>query len=307
VLEADTQPSEEPTEVVTKDEDAPVVATTKEGESSATPADPSAKPDVRTDVDGVGAFTDGSNEEASKPDVKTEADGKGGITDASNEEASKPDSTEDLGSDSSDNAGFNKDKTTDDSGPTKTFDDNSTNAVTDTAYPSSGGVTGAAVEAAKPGTAKPQKTPGVDVEADARVDVEDSENFDNPQKGTDQWTGTGGNGVTKQQPPVTPKVGPGNDVKSSRIFQAVRLADTEISVGITNEADKYNRIAEIAEYSPEEFKAAATVVARVKKAGLSKRVARQATSIPSLQQAPKPAEPVEKTASVEADEAIFLS
>lgn len=299
VLEADTQPSEEPAdEIVTKDEPAPTTAS----KEAAEPADPSGKAKKQVDVTGVGGVDEDSNEAASKPDTKVNVTDKGGVADASNEQASKPDSTESVGDTNSDNAGFDTTKTTDDSGPTATFplgdkDIDAGRVHDNEPFPKGG---------AKTGPAKPPKTPGLDVDADARVDLENSDGFKNDTvTGTDQWTGTGGNGVTRQQDPVTQQVGPGNDVKSSSVFRALKLADTEVKLGLTKEDDKYNRIAELAELSDAEFKAAATVVARVKTAGLAKRTAR-ATSVPNLQRSPEPE--VKKEASSEVpDEAVFFS
>jgi hypothetical protein len=83
------------------------------------PGDTSA--DARVDVTGIGGVMDASNEQASKAEAQIGLEGVGGtgLSDVS------ADSTESLptASEGSDDSGFNTDKTTDDSGPTKTFGD----------------------------------------------------------------------------------------------------------------------------------------------------------------------------------------
>jgi hypothetical protein len=88
-------------------------------------ADGSTPPDAgagaRVDVTGVGGVMDSSNEEASRAEAQTDVTGIGGT----GVEGVEADSTTSLttASPTSDDSGFNKDKTTGDSGPTKTWGD----------------------------------------------------------------------------------------------------------------------------------------------------------------------------------------
>jgi hypothetical protein len=126
---------------------------------------------------------------------------------------------------------------------------------------------------------------------DERVDVEKNGPTPNPQEGTDQWTGTSGNGVTRQQDPVTRKVDPNIEGKpgksSAKLFAAFRLADTEVELGMTPAEEKYDRVSELEGQSIDQIEAAFQTLARVKTAGLSKQAATTrtaATRVPSLQQ-----------------------
>ena len=232
----------------------------------------------RVDVEGVGGVIDATNEKASKPDgphsyenagKTVDVTGKGGVIEDSNTEASKPsEGTENLptAARDSDDAGFNKDKTTDDSGPTKTFDNSNepSSAVTDKVFPT------AAKQGVKP-------IGGPDVQPQRRENLEQESGFSNPQDGTDQWTGTGGNGVTKQQDPVTKKVDPGITQRSSfaHVVAAMKLADTEVELGLLDKDKKYDRVAELEALTPEELAAEERVVSRVKTAGLAKVATRR--------------------------------
>lgn len=228
---------------------------------AAEPADSSGKADKRIDVEGVGGVMDASADAASKADKQVDVEGKGGVIDASNAEASEPDEKQSV-EETSENAGFDKGKRTQDSGPTRTWTEGGGSAVTDKAFAH-------VTEAAKQGV-KPEG--GSDVQPQRREDVEQESGFSNPQNGTDQWTGTGGNGVTRQADPVTRKVDPNIEQprKSSHIFSAIKLADTEVAVGLTPEEKKYDRIAELEALTPEELAAEERVVARIKTAGLAK-------------------------------------
>lgn len=246
---------------------------------AADPADSSGKPDKRVDVEGVGGVISPSNEEASKPEgahswepkgVTVDVTGKGGILEDSNAEASKPsDGTVSLptAGEGSNDSGFNKDKTTDDSGKTKTFDNSNEpgSAVTDKAFPT----------AAKKGT-DPADPVG---KADQRINVEEPPH-DRVGPGTDQWTGTDGNGVTRQADPVTNKPTQSGGIKASGLISlaALKLADTEVELGITPKDDKYNRLAELAELSEEEIAAEQRALAKVKTAGLSRTASRGGVS-----------------------------
>jgi hypothetical protein len=311
-IKSDPTPvSDEPKESIIKDEAKPVTSSTRtaadlvavagqtQQENSmsdhrtadATPADPSGKPDKRVDVTGVGGVIDANNEAASKPEgahswepkgTTVDVTGKGGILEDSNAEAAKPSvGTQDV----------EKVVKTQDSGPTKTFDNSNepNSAVTDRAVQSH-----AEREAAKSGV-KPNG--GADVQPQRREDVETVVET-KPQSGTDQWTGTGGNGVTRQADPVTKKVDPNIDVKKSQvtshIVNAFKLADTEVELGMLDASAKYARVAELEGEEPAVVEAQLQTLARVRTAGLAKQPT--VTRLPSLKQASRD-ESQEKTAS----------
>jgi hypothetical protein len=289
-----TPATDEPQESVVSDQERPVTSTfrtamdliraansnqgnTMENENRIAAEAPSGVgAQKRVDVEGVGGVIDATNEKASQPEgphsyenagTTVDVTGKGGILEDSNAEASKPSQgTESLptaGRDS-DDSGFNKDKTTDDSGPTKTWSENkNAPGVTDKVFPT------AAKQGVKP-------IGGSDVQPQRRENVEQESGFSNPQDGTDQWTGTGGNGVTKQQDPVTKKVDPNIEQRKSafaHVVAAMKLADAEIELGVLDPEQKYDRVAELEGLTPEELAAEERVISRVKTAGLSKKTA----------------------------------
>jgi hypothetical protein len=273
--------TDEPQETVIRDESKPVTSRSAAGlieaagqtqtqENSmandprvaAEPADPSGKPDKRIPVDGVGGFMDANAEAASAPDKRIDPTGKGGFMDADNASASKPDEKQSIEGGDGDNAGFNHDKTTDDSGPTKTFPNNGTRAVTDQAFPT------AAVQGVKP-------IGGPDVQPQRREDVESDAGWNNPGTQTDQWTGTGGNGVTRQQDPVTnvPTQSGGGKASgiTSHIVNVMKLADTEIDLGMIHQDAKYARIAELEREDEAVIAARLDTLKRVRTAGLKRQ------------------------------------
>lgn len=310
-LQSNPRPAtDEPQENILSDQDKPVtnrtaasmIAAVNQGDKMSdtkTAADaPTAdtRADKRVDVTGVGGVMDPSAEAASKADAQVDVEGTGGVIEDSNAEASAPDHKENLptAGEGSDDAGFNKDKTTQDSGQTKTFDNSNEpgSAVTQKSFPTAG------VEAAKQGV-KPNGGP--DVQPSKRVDVESDEGWNNPGTDTDQWTGTDGNGVTKQQPPVTDKV---YAPFTASVVQILKIADAEVDLGLTSVEEKYDRIAELEAASPEALEATAKVLARVKTAGLKKSAATKQGGVgrvPSLARAAS----VESSVPTEADEQMF--
>jgi hypothetical protein len=306
---------DEPNETVTSDQTTPVTSAFRTAQEliaaaakrnqeknmsdqtkvAADPADASAKPDKRVDVEGVGGVIDATNEQASKPEgahswepkgVTVDVEGKGGVLEATNEEASAPSvGTESLPSGDQDNAGFQDGGQTGDH--TKTWDNSNEpgSAVTDKAFPTS----------AKKGT-DPVDPVG---KADERIDVE-TPPHDRVGPDTDQWTGTNGNGVTRQQDPVTKKVDPNIEQPKSSAFvsvAALKLADTEVELGITEKSDKYNRLAELADLSEEEIAAETRAIAKVKTAGLTRTASKGgAGRLPSFKriasEEPKQPQPV---------------
>lgn len=314
---------EPPKETVTNDQDQPITsafrtarqlieaAKSNQGTNmsdhnrvAATPL-PDAKPDKRVDVTGVGGVDHANNVDASKPagahsweseGKQVDVTGKGGVLQDSNAEASKPSAGTESIEQTSDNAGFDKKKTTDDSGPTKTWSENhNAPGVTDKAFPTS------AVEAAKQGV-KPLSVPEpFSVQPQDRINVESEEFWKTKGTDTDQWTGTGGNGVTRQQDPVTKATIEGDNIinlhpKGSMVsIAALRLADTEEELGLITRDERYKRLTELSELSPDELAAEERVVSRVKTAGLAKGGAPTSGRMPSF----KHAKSIEKTAAVE--------
>jgi hypothetical protein len=262
------------------------------------------KADKRVDVNGVGGVMQGTNEEASRPDADSTVDGKGGIIQDSNAEASKPDHKESLptAGEGSDDSGFNKEKNINTDQKTRTFDNSNEpgSAVSDKVFSP---WSASNHDAAKQGV-QPHSGPGVfDTKQQDRVNVESDEFWTTKGTDTDQWTGTGGNGVTKQQNPVTPKVDPGIDVKKmTNVVELFKIADLEVELGLVNPEDKYDRIAELEQASAEEIQATSKVLARVKTAGLARRTA--ATTPQGIGRVPS-MRSTARTAHVERDESIF--
>jgi hypothetical protein len=224
----------EPKETVISDQDKPVTAAfrtamdlitaaqntgekmadnTHRVADGATPADPVAKADKQVDATGIGGVMDASNESASKADTRVAPDGKGATgPESTNESATSPDSSESLptADENSDDSGFNHDKNTDDSGPTKTFPKgDQAPPVTDKAYPT----------AAKKG-GDPVDPIG---KAQKRVDVEEQVEYaKNGGDKTRQWTGTDGNGVTRQA--ATTRTASAQEGLSGRVPSFKRVA-----------------------------------------------------------------------------------
>ncbi len=71
---------------------------------------------------------------------------------------------------------------------------------------------------------------------------------------------------------------------SSHIFSAVKLADLEVEVGLTDADEKYERMAEIEAYSPETVDAVTETVEKIKSKVTSHRQARTARAqrLPSM-------------------------
>jgi hypothetical protein len=280
------------------------------------PGDTSA--DLRTDVTGVGGVDQASNDAASKADAQVDVTGIGGtgVSDVS------ADSTESLptAGEGSDDAGFNTDKTTDDSGPTKTFGDSDGShsgvgdPVTSDPFPrSEDGVKSNVRRAYDDGTLeqneqqgnKPASGGGSAVKGTTPVAetfgtrenvLEHKTSPSNNSGPTDTWSGTDGNGVTKQVDPVskekmewggvpTPDVTLHTNAKA-HFIAAVRLAEAEEELGLLEDKEaKWNRIAELDAQSHEAVTAQIQALARVKTAGLAKLAAHRQSSVRSLPKA----------------------
>lgn len=291
----------EPTEQVISDQTTPVTSSVRtaadfiaaagrhQGESmktadAASGAPEVATPDQRVDVTGIGGVADASNEQASKADAQVSVDGMGG-TGVENVESDH----ESLdGMDGGDNAGFDTTKTTEDSGPTKTFGDGSSaverqaDPVGGDVYPSSDqGVKKSYDSSAYPsedgglggGAAKPGNKP-VAEQFGERVNLMDAVTSpDNNSGATKTWSGTDGNGVNKQQDPVTSEsiaaegFGKGS---SAHLFAAFKLADLEVELGLTSAERKFARVSELEAQDPSVVIASLDYAKRVKTAGLSR-------------------------------------
>lgn len=290
-----TGATNEPVETVVVDHDEPttkrtamkLIAAAKENRMSnkvAADAPEAAAPDKRVDVEGVGGVLDGSNEQASQADKQVDVDGEGGVQDASNQEATRPDSTQNV----------EKSVRTDDSGPTKTWNgtDGQESPVKGPVFPTS----------ANKGT-QPSDPAG---KADDRIDVE-APPHDRVAPGTEQWTGTDGNGVTRQADPVTPEsIAAEGWAARSHIISAFKLADMEIEMGLLDPEKKYDRVAELEQESPERIEASLKYAQRVKTAGLRKNAATKGVGrVPGLGRSEASVkEPAEETP--EDDSGLFL-
>ena len=295
------------------------------------PGDTSA--DKRVDVVGVGGVDNASNEEASKAHAtngrgdnagytQTDVTGVGGT----GEERVDADRTEDLSTAGreSDDSGFNTDKTTEDSGPTKTYDDRDGqhSGVTDPVTSEKpwfdhdnfkgsyyrpisyedGTLEGLDQQGGDNGGLQKQSpSRGVQPVAEQfgeRVDLTEHKTSPENNSGpTKTWSGTDGNGVLKQQDPVTREDQEWGNVKvpdvklhtpavsqgtvSSRMINAMRLADAEIELGLLDKADKYNRIAALASGDPSRVDERIRTLAQVKTAGQAKLAQhKMATKLP---------------------------
>lgn len=254
------------------------------------PTGPEASPDARVDVTGTGGVIEPSNEAASSADAQVDVLGVGstGVTDV------EADKTESLptASESSDDSGFDATKTTEDSGPTKTYGDSDgtekafTDPVTNESLEQAkwgGGVSSARhAYDAKPfydqpglsgGSANQGTQPSDPIgKAEDRVDVlSPTATPENNSGPTSQWTGTDGNGVERQQDPVTTEVSDMQfDGFTSHFVSGLKLADMEVDLGLIEKDAKYARLAELSALSDEEIAAQADMLSRVKVAGTKK-------------------------------------
>jgi len=163
--------------------------------------------------------------------------------------------------------------------------------------------------------------------ADERIDVSNgnAHSITTQDSGpTKTWTGTEGNGVTRQVSPTDPSNSDSfyehqNSTenhpsgvtdkdyafgdKSSHLMTAFKLADTEIELGLLDASQKYQRVAELEKAAPSMVEASLNYASRVKTAGL-KKSARTAKRLPSLA---REASFAPKSAQVESDDsALFM-
>jgi hypothetical protein len=263
------------------------------------PSPDDASPTTRVDVIGVGGVDQADNAAASKADAQIDVTGIG-TTGVSDVEADK---TEEIPSTKTDNAGFDTTKNQEDSGPTSTFGDSDgtqkgvTSPVTSEPFPASNeGVKSKVayedgvgdLQDIKPGSANQGTQPSDPIgKAGDRVDVLQAVNSPSNNSGpTTTWSGTDGNKIYKQQDPVTKEVTKSDGV-TAHFINAIKLADTEVEMGLIPKDQKYDRIAELEGESPEALEAQTNTLAKVKTASLRQQASRTASAggvsrLPSL-------------------------
>lgn len=259
-----------------------------------------AKPKTQVDVTGTGGVDEASNEQASKADSQVNVLDHGGVDSdvAADEHTTLPDSS------GPNDAGYNTDKTTDGSGPTRTWNDGygdslgQQDAVTNDPWPASDqGVKKSHDDAPFPkddgglagGSAQKGNQPIAEQFGDRVNVLEPVTSPSNNSGETKTWSGTDGNGVNKQQDPVTPgEVYPaeGGVTKgsSAHMYAAFKLADAEVKAGLITDADKFIRIAELEQLHPMACSIGMEYVAKIRTAGLGKQT-KVATRVPSFAQA----------------------
>lgn len=261
------------------------------------PTGPEASPDARVDVTGVGGVIEPSNEAASTADAQVDVTGVGstGVTDVG------ADKTESLptASETSDDSGFDATKTTEDSGPTKTFGDSDgtqkglTDEVTTESLEGNQNKDSSVRQAydSKPfydqpglsgGSANKGTEPSDPVgKAQDRVDVlSPASTPENNSGPTSQWTGTDGNKIYRQQEPVTREVSDMQfDGFTSHFVASLKLADMEVDLGLIEKDAKYERLAELSPQSDEEIQAQMDMLSRVKTAGTKKLAAQRTAGV----------------------------
>jgi len=302
----------------------------KEAEA-ATGAPDAASPDKNVEVDaGAGGVMDPSNEQASKADRQVDVDSKGGTgveNVSADEENAKLQGSGEAG-------GYDDTTTTDDSGPTATWDvayDSAAGAVETQASPVDGGpfppsdegVTAVASTQRQALDSEPYPkddgglSGGSPVKGqrpeDPSVQPQQRDNLMKPRTSPDNnsgptktWSGTDGNqgsgsAVEVQADPVTNSTLEGSEGVTSRVFKAFKLADLEVELGLTEKSAKYERVSQLEAQSDEAVQAALDYAERVRKAKVLNS-SKEAKRMPSLSQ-PREAS---KKSSQESDEQLFL-
>jgi hypothetical protein len=260
--------------------------------------------DATTNVDGVGAVYEGTNEGASKADAQVAVDSNGVAPAWNDDPAERVDVEQEGGNVEAIPTQTFPNKNQHDpvsSEPFPAADEGVKKSHDDSAFPKDDG--GLAGGSAKSGT-QPSDPMG---NAQDRVDVLDHVTSPNNNSGpTDTWSGTNGSGVTKQQPAVTNDTYPSSEEgvkKSTHLLSAFKLADLEVELGLTETERKYARIAELEKESTEAVKASLRYAERVKLAGLG-RQAKTAKRLPSMTRSAS----TDKSATEkpETDSALFM-
>ena len=331
ILPVQTPPaSNEPQDYVVKDPKQPVTSSVRTASDFLAAAGNRKRNNMETHI--ADAMT--SAPAVAKPDYNTDVVGTGGVGGASNEDASKADAqvnVTDIGGISGVGTG---DEKTVEVGQGDEHSKNIEAIHTDTFGPNEGDslgqhdpvtdVSSYQVFNSDSSTPLKQHEPAAKASAWVVSDVRGTEPSDPIGKADDRisvtddkgphaittqdsgptktWTGTEGNGVTRQQDPTTDvsfyedqnskefhptgvdskdhAFGDGND-STAHIMSAFKLADTEIELGILDASQKYARVAELEKAAPAIVEASLAYANRVKTAGL-KKSARTAKRLPSL-------------------------
>ena len=270
-----------------------------------------AKPDHNVNVTDAGGVGSASNEEASKADAQVNVTDIGGVSgvgtgDEKTVEVTQGDEhsknieaihTDTFGPSEGDSLGQHDPVT--DVSSYQVFNSDSFTPIKHHEIPATKSATWVVsdVRGAEPADAMGKAQDRIDVShGDAHTKTtEDS----GPTK---TWTGTEGNGVTRQADPTDKNKGESfyehqnskefypKDVKSedhafgdhkAHIMAAFKLADTEIELGILDPSQKYQRVAELEKAAPVIVEASLDYANRVKTAGL-KKSARVSRRLPSL-------------------------
>jgi hypothetical protein len=254
-----------------------------------------AKPDHHTDVEGVGGVGEASNEGASKADAQVNVAEIGGVSGV----GTGDEKTVEVAQGDEDSKNIEAIHT-DTFGPNEGDSLGQQDPVSREPFPASAdGVKSAGWVVSDVKGTKPADPIG---NPDERIEVSHgkADTITTKDSGpTKTWTGTEGNGVTRQQDPVTnessddhqnskenhPSGVSDEDYafgdKSSHLMTAFKLADTEIELGILDASQKYARVAELEKAAPSIVEASLAYANRVKTAGL-KKSARTAKRLPSL-------------------------
>lgn len=149
---------------------------------------------------------------------------------------------------------------------TQTFGDNSAPTVTSEDGSVGQGPIGSPIHSGK--TANPIPGSSDVWKADAQIDVEKPLNKEEVGEPTKTW----GSDPFHITDPVTNEVGPGNTVSAAKThwMKALKVAETEIQLGLLPEEEKYDRIAILDGQSPEQVEAVGQTLAMVRKANLRK-------------------------------------
>jgi len=330
ILPVQTPPaSNEPKDYVVKDQKEPVTSSVRTASDflaaagnrkrnnmethiadAETSAPAVAKPDHHTDVEGVGGVGEASNAGASKADAQVNLTDIGGVSgvgtgDEKTVEVTQGDEhsknieaihTDTWHGNEGDSLG-QQDPVTDVS-TYQVFNSDSFTPIKHHELPATKSSTWVVSDVKGTRPADPVGNP------DERIEVShgDAHTKTTEDSGpTKTWTGTEGNGVTRQADPVDPKneafyehqnskENHPTDVsdkdyafgdKSSHLMTAFKLADTEIELGILDASQKYARVAELEKAAPSVVEASLAYANRVKTAGL-KKSARTAKRLPSL-------------------------
>lgn len=262
-----------------------------ETKTAAEPSDPVGKPDVKTDVTAEGGIVDASNEATSKPDKKETLDAHATGDDSGFKSTDKKIEGTPKGTDT-----FNDKHQLPSAVSAKEAEDEVEKAAKDTSEGEEVKEASDEDEDVEPKTAAEPSDPIG--KADKQIDVTEPPH-DQTGPNTQTWHGTDGNGVTKQQSPVT------KDKQSKMVsIAAIQLTDTEVEMGLIDPSARYARMAELSETSDSDIAAEFRALSKVKtarKASAPSGLAR----VPSLSQSTRTASRVDPVDQAQYDSALF--